>query len=41
MNQNPTMNQASENISQILNPKPTEKEIREQRDKEILEDIFQ
>lgn len=41
MNQNPTDLNASENISQIFNPKPTEKEIREQRNKEILEDIFE
>lgn len=32
---------ASENISQLLNPKPTEKEIYDQKQEQILEDIFQ
>jgi hypothetical protein len=41
MNKNPSMNGASKNISQILNPKKTELEIYKENQNKLITEIFQ
>lgn len=41
MNKNPSMINASENLSQILNPKKSEKEIYLKNQNKLIKEIFQ
>lgn len=40
MNRNPTMKNASKNLTQILNPKPTIQEKHAEIEKQVIQEVF-